>query len=179
MTFLTCLDLRDFKSAEVAPLQGWFPGIPFPGFPGISRKFSFPAIPGNDKLFPGMTGMNIFGNFSKNQLISLIKPICLAINQNSDDIFVFPEVNFDNTILISSQDSDFGISTSSTYNRNFARLSLYFSIKVRSNLACRPSVRSYSLDEIMKRQNKTLEYIKIGFCSEKKFFIPVPGNSRE
>ena len=26
---------------------------------------------------------------------------------------------------------------------------------------------------------KTLEYIKIGFCSEQKIFIPVPGNSRE
>ena len=24
-----------------------------------------------------------------------------------------------------------------------------------------------------------MEYIKIGFCSEKKIFIPVPGNSRE
>ena len=78
----------------------------------IDSVFHLGLVPGNEKLFPGMAGMNIFGNFSKNQLISLIKLICLAINQNSDDVFVFPEVDLDNTI--SSQDSDFGFSTSST-----------------------------------------------------------------
>ena len=39
---------------------------------------------------------------------------CLATNSNSDAIFVFPEVDLYNRILISSQNSDLEFSTSST-----------------------------------------------------------------
>ena len=50
----------------------------------------------------------------KNHGILLIKRFCLATNSNSDAIFVFPEVDLYNRILISSQNSDLEFSTSST-----------------------------------------------------------------
>ena len=51
--------------------------------------------------------------------VSLLKLFCLPTNSNSDVIFVFPEVDLDNRILISSQDSDLGFSrTLSTSNRS-------------------------------------------------------------
>ena len=46
--------------------------------------------------------------------ILLIKMFHLVSNSNSDVIFVFPEVDLHNRILISSQNSDLGFSTSST-----------------------------------------------------------------
>ena len=55
-----------------------------------------------------------FFSASRNQLISLIKFFCLSRNSNSDTIFVFPEVDLYNRILISSQNSDLEFSTSST-----------------------------------------------------------------
>ena len=55
-----------------------------------------------------------FFSASRNQLSSLIKFFCLATNSNSDAIFVFPEVDLHNRILISSQNSDLEKSTSST-----------------------------------------------------------------
>ena len=55
-----------------------------------------------------------FFSGSRNQLISLIIFFCLATNSNSDAIFVFPEVDLYNRILISSQNSDLEFSTSST-----------------------------------------------------------------
>ena len=50
----------------------------------------------------------------KNHEILLIKIFCLARNSNSDAIFVFPEVDLYNRILIWSQNSDLEFSTSST-----------------------------------------------------------------
>ena len=55
-----------------------------------------------------------FFSGSRNQLISLIIFFCLATNSNSDAIFVFPEVDLYNRILIWSQNSDLEFSTSST-----------------------------------------------------------------
>ena len=55
-----------------------------------------------------------FWRRKKNHGILLIKIFCLATNSNSEAIFVFPEVDLHNRILISSQNSDLEKSTSST-----------------------------------------------------------------
>ena len=57
----------------------------------------------------------------ENRLKSLIKMSHFVSNSNSDAIFVFPGVDLYNRILISSQNSDLGFSTSSTMRPKLQR----------------------------------------------------------